>query len=286
MTILFTSLLGLWVGSGVAFQAQSPGTRVIASTANWSITEQQFQQFLDLLPDETHGYFAAHPREFLDQLVQLWVMAAEARSQGLDKTPTFKATIDFYSNNMLAGELHKQQVTGNVTASDEAVQAFYEANKTDFTQIRLSHILILNADSPAVIEAKVQGGLPAAEARKKIEEVQAKMREGASFADLAKEYSQDSGTAPKGGDAGYISKGQLAPELDKAAFALKEGSYSGIVESPFGFHILHVPEVKVAPLADVSAEIRQRLDTDQFNARVKEKITQAGVKIDESFFQK
>src|SRR5262252_3114298 len=108
----------------IAVLAQQPAdTRVVASAKDWSITAQQFEQFLDLLPDQPHEYFAAHRREFLDQLVRIWVMAGEARAQGFDKTPKFKATVDFYSNNMLAGELHGRQVTGNVTTSDEAVKA-------------------------------------------------------------------------------------------------------------------------------------------------------------------
>ena len=289
MITLSTCLLGFWLAGaagGVQQPQPSPGARIIASAKDWSITAQQFEQFLDLLPDQQHQYFDVNRREFLDQLVRLWVMAAEARTLGVDKTPKFEATVQFYSNNMLAGELHRQQVTGTETVNDEDVQTSYEANKADFTEIRLSHILILNADSPRVIEDRIPGGLPAAEARKRIEEVQARMRAGASFDALAREYSEDRGSRDSGGDVGYISKGQMAAEVERAAFALSNGSFSDIVESSFGFHILHVTDVKVTPLAEVSSQIRQKLDADRFSAQVEDRIKQSGVKIDESFFQK
>src|SRR2546425_718798 len=129
LRVFFVSLC--LCGSQTSFAQE----RVIAAAKDWSITAQQFQQFLELLPDQQHQYFIAHQREFLDQLVRIWVMSAEARSQGLDKTPKVKATLDFYSNNMLAGELHRQQVTGNTTATEEAVKTFYEANKSEFTKV-------------------------------------------------------------------------------------------------------------------------------------------------------
>jgi parvulin-like peptidyl-prolyl isomerase len=248
----------------------SQDTRVIASTKDWSITAQQFDQFLELLPDQQHQYFSAHRREFLDQLIRIWVMAADARAQGLDKTPKFRATVDFYSNNMLAGELHRRQTTGAATISDEAVRGFYEKNKAEFTQIRLAHILALNAGNP--------------DSRKRIEEARSKLRGGATFEDVAKEYSQDTENAAKGGDLGYVSKGRMPPDMEAVVLALKEGTLSDTFESPIGLHIFRATEVKVAPLSEVSSEIRQKLEADQFNAQVDAKIKAADVKIDESFF--
>src|SRR5262245_937979 len=198
MTRICVCLLPVWFAAASAWAQPAADMRVIATAKDWSITAHQFEQFLELLPDQQHRYFVSHRREFLDQLIRIWVMAAEARADGLDKTPNFKATVDFYSNNMLAGELHKEQVTGDFTASDEAVKTFYEANQQLFTNLRLSHIFIPHAP----------------EARKRIEEAQAKLRLGANFGEVAQQYSQDTESAVKGGDLGYISKGQLPPELE------------------------------------------------------------------------
>ena len=186
---------------------------------------------------------------------------------------------------MLAGE-YRRQITEGATLTDEAVKKFYDANSGDFSQVKLSHILILNADSPTVRGEKIPEALPEREARKRIEEVKTKMRDGANFEELAKQYSQDPGSADNGGDLGYISKGQMTPEVEKAAFALKEGSFSDIIESPFGFHILHVTEVKVTPLEEVRDQIRQKLGNDQLNGQIEAKIKGSDVKVDESFFQR
>jgi peptidyl-prolyl cis-trans isomerase C len=277
--------LMLWVGVATAFGQQPANDRVVASAKDWSITAQQFEQFLDLLPDQQHEYFVAHRREFLDQLVRIWVMAAEARSEGFDKTSKYKATVEFYSNNMLAGELHKRQVTGSATATDESIKAFYEANKADFTKVRLSQILIPSSDRPLVRERNIPGALPREEARRRIEEALTKLRSGTSFAEVAQEYSKDVETASKGGDLGYVVRGQMPAALEAAAFGLKEGAFSDIVESPFGFHILYVSDLTVIPLSEVTPQIRQKLDAEQFDAHVGAKMKEAEVAIDESFFK-
>jgi foldase protein PrsA len=264
-------LVSLFVSLCLCGFQNSPDTRVIASTKDWSITAQQLQQFLELLPDQQHQYFMSHQREFLDQLIRIWVMAADARAQGFDKDPKLKATVDFYSNNLLAGEMHRQQVGGSKTAADEAVEQYYEKNKSEFRRIRVSHILALNAGNP--------------DSKKRLEEAKQKLRSGAKFEDVAKQYSQDRESAPNGGDIGYMSKGQMPPELEAVAFELKEGESSDIIQSSVGLHILRVTDVKVAPLSEVRVEIRQKLDADAFDTLVKSRINAANVKIDESFFR-
>jgi hypothetical protein len=80
-------------------------------------------------------------------------------------------------------------------------------------------------------------------ARKRAEEVLRVARSGASFAHLAEQYSEDSATADIGGSLGWVRRGQLAPALDEAAFHLKVGEISGIVQSDFGFHIFRLVAV-------------------------------------------
>ena len=75
---------------------------------------------------------------------------------------------------------------------------------------------------------------------KKAEAILDSIKHGANFAEMAKKYSEDPGSAADGGDLGWVGKGVFYPEFEAAAFALKPGQISGVVESPVGYHIIQM----------------------------------------------
>jgi peptidyl-prolyl cis-trans isomerase D len=138
--------------------------------------------------------------------------------------------------------------------SEEAVKAYYDEHKDDrFTeqeQVRASHILV-----PVAPDAD---DAAKAEARKKADDLLAKVKAGGDFAALAKEHSGDPGSASKGGDLGFFPRGRMVGPFEEAAFTLEPGKVSEIVESPFGLHIIRVEEKKAGgpqPLEQVREQI-------------------------------
>ena len=138
-----------------------------------------------------------------------------------------------------------------VTQADET--KFYEENKEKMKRpesVRASHILIRSgkSDPPDARNA----------AKAKAEEILARVKKGEDFAALAKQYSQDSGSAQRGGDLGVFARGQMVPPFDAAAFALKPGEVSGVVETDFGFQIIKVIDHYAAGYAPID-EVRDRI---------------------------
>jgi len=148
------------------------------------------------------------------------------------------------------------EIRPKISVSEGDVKAFYDGNPQQFQQpeaFRASHILI-RADQAAPPAEKQA-------ARKKAEEVLAQVRAGGDFAALARAHSQD-GSAPNGGDLGLFGRGQMVPPFEQAVAALKPGEVSGIVETPFGYHIVKLAEKRPArtvPLAEASPRIGQFL---------------------------
>ncbi|MEJ2215073.1 MAG: peptidylprolyl isomerase [Gemmatimonadota bacterium] len=78
----------------------------------------------------------------------------------------------------------------------------------------------------------------------KARDILTQLQHGADFAELARHYSQDAGSAPQGGELGWFRPGQMVPAFERAAYALKPGQISGIVETPFGFHIIKLEKAR------------------------------------------
>ncbi|MGD9239754.1 MAG: peptidylprolyl isomerase [Desulfobacterales bacterium] len=158
--------------------------------------------------------------------------------------------------DMAIQQLLDKEVDQKVQISDEEGKTFYDTNPQLFQQperVKASHILI-KVDQGATEEKKV-------EARKKIKEVQEKVKKGEDFAELAKTYSEGP-SAPRGGDLGLFGRGQMVKPFEDAAFSLKPNETSDIVETKFGYHLIKVvdkqPAKKIA-YADVKDRINKHL---------------------------
>ena len=119
------------------------------------------------------------------------------------------------------------------TPSDADVQAYYDNNLDSYTEevdLRVSHILLRTQDAEL------------AEVQAQAESIAAEARNGADFAELARRYSEDEGTREAGGDLGRITRGQMVPEFEGAAFALEQDEVSGPVTSMFGVHVIKATE--------------------------------------------
>jgi peptidyl-prolyl cis-trans isomerase C len=164
-------------------------------------------------------------------------------------------------SDMCVAKMLDAEVNNSVAITPQDVSAFYEKNPDKFKQgerVRASHILI-RADEKADAKAKEA-------ARTKADDVLKQVKAGKDFAELAKHYSQDPGSAANGGDLGYFTQGQMVGAFEQTAFALKPGVVSDVVETPFGYHIIKVADkqpARTVPLEEVKPQIEQFLQGQQ-----------------------
>jgi peptidyl-prolyl cis-trans isomerase C len=164
-----------------------------------------------------------------------------------------------------------------ITISEEEMKAYYDGHPEMFVQpesVRARHILI---------KVDPKGGDAAkAAAKKKIEEIQEKLKNGGNFEALAKEYSEDT-TRDKGGDLGYFTKGRMVKPFEEAAFSLQVGQVSPIVESIYGYHLIMVvdrkPEGKVS-YEDAKPRIQQVLKNEKVRTQLRAHLDDLKAKAD------
>jgi peptidyl-prolyl cis-trans isomerase SurA len=159
--------------------------------------------------------------------------------------------------NLMAQTL-QQKKFGQVDVTRHEVEDFFQTYKDSLGLIpekyTMAHIF-MNPKASEKVKSK---------ARMFAQSILDSIKLGADFAAMAKKYSEDPGTAANGGDLGFTKRGRLVPEYESAAFALQPGELSGVVESPFGFHIIQLIDKKgeTVHTRHILIKIKNDEDTD------------------------
>jgi peptidyl-prolyl cis-trans isomerase C len=238
-------VLILWAlpAESAAPAEQTGQGRVVARVNQVDVTYEAFAVRLQMLEKERGPIPPERYGEILRALVREEILYQAATSQRLDEEAGVKQRVEVARRQVIIEELLRRKVDASSAVSDDEARKAYEENKPLFATetVGVSHIMV-KTESDA-------------------EAVQAELKAGKSFADLAKEKSQDQGSAANGGDLGMLSRGQTEPEFEAVAFALKEGEVSGIVKTQYGHHILkggpHATAVQ--PFEDVKDKLREML---------------------------
>ncbi len=234
--------------------------KVLAKVADREIREKDIDQVIRMMgPQGAMMYDNPQGRKaVLDELVSMHLFALRGAEEKLDQTPEFKAALETFRNQSLARAAIDASLK-DVTASDEDAKKFYDEHPDQFTQperVHVRHILISDDVTSADAIAKIQADLKA----------------GASFDEVAKSCSLCP-SAAQGGDLGEVSKGQMVPEFETAAFALKNpGDLSEPVKTQFGWHIIRLEDrtpSSLEPLDTVKPQLLQYLTNEKRNEAFK-----------------
>jgi peptidyl-prolyl cis-trans isomerase D len=164
------------------------------------------------------------------------------------------------------------KVGESIQVTDTQVQSYYNSHKDQFRtkeRVKARHILVSILNKPADQVPKLKA---------KAEELLKQIKAGADFAKLAEQNSDDKSNASKGGDLGWVMRGQMVPEFEKATFALKQGQISDVVTTNYGFHIVQVMEKEDAhlrPLDEVRSEVVTAIKSQTLNDRMQALADQA-----------
>ncbi len=156
----------------------------------------------------------------LDLLIAREVLNQAGIRSGLHQTKAIKDRVSELTKELVINEMVNTIIREKVT--EPAMKAYYQKNKTDFGEVRASHILVKTEEEAKDVKKKLDGGT--------------------SFETLAKEVSIDPASAARGGDLGFFTRDRMVSTFADAAFAMKKDEVSGPVKSQFGYHIIHKKE--------------------------------------------
>jgi len=242
---------------------------------NDKIRKEMLTQMVDR--EVLYGEIEKHKYEGLDKKVDEELARAKSQypsevefKKALEEDGLDDAMLLKLINRRYSLELYVEKfIVPNAKVTDEEAKKFYDDNPSYFQQeemIRASHILITTkAEDDAAKKA---------EAKAKAEDIRAKLVAGGNFEELAKS-SSDCPSKEQGGDLGYFGRGRMVKPFEDAAFALKVGELSPVIETEFGYHVIKSTEHKDAekvPFDKVKDRIVSHLQDTKINETLKNKV--------------
>lgn len=247
-----------------------PEDVILAKVGGDAITEADFRAAFRVLPRQEQMQLLmlqGGKEEFIKRMAESKLLAVKARKMGLDKTPDFQRTLDRTKDDLLAREFLTQEgeaLQAKLKLADADVKAYYETHLDKFKQpelVSVRHILVAVKRDP-----KEKEGLTEAEAKQHVAKIQADLKKGMKFEDLAKKFSDDPGSKENGGLYKDVDPTSWDPAFAKAAMTQPIGKVGAPVKSQYGYHLIKVEGRKPArqvPFEEAKGEAQQLAERDR-----------------------
>ncbi|MDR2426373.1 MAG: peptidylprolyl isomerase [Endomicrobium sp.] len=252
---------------------------VVAKVGGTEITDKMLAGKLQNTPPAYQNYVntALGRKQFVEAIVRENIMIEAAKQAGVSKRSEYIETLaDFkreqerqyneYRDGLLI-ETYLREIHTGITANESDIEQYYAENKAIFDapiEYMVKHILVTD--------------------KSEAEAAYARLEKGEKFDDVAKEISQDTGSAANGGLIGPFKRGELVAEFEKAALELKNNELSNIIETSYGYHIIFkVSENKLPNIQYEQAkpEIKRILEKERFDKWFEDTRKKLGVTVDE-----
>lgn len=270
------------IPTAAAAPGAAPSGRVVMRVNGEPVTENEFNAMFASLPPDMQQQFATEQGKaaFAEQLVRMKLLEQEARRMKLENDPNVAGQLAAGRAEILANAAGSKLID---KVSPAAVQKFYNENQPHLQTADLSHIVI--AYQGGAIPPK-NGGAPPDErtAANKALQIYQQLKSGASFEQLAKQESDDTASAERGGALGEVAPGMLPQELSARVFALKEGEISTAIPSRYGIHIFKMGKRHTQALTALKPQIEARVKQEETMRRIEDLRKAAKVELDPKFF--
>jgi peptidyl-prolyl cis-trans isomerase C len=250
--VLIPALLVLSICTVGFFGFGGKNKSTIATVGGQKITLQDLQDRLKTYPENLQSALQQKENKVkvLDQMIDEMLLINAAKNEGYTKSSEYKTQMADAEKQLLVSMLIRDKVDSKAAVSDDDVKQYYKTNQNQFGEQerrRVRHILVKTEKEAQDVLKQVKGN-------------------PGKFEEMAKKHSIDP-SAQSGGDLGWFTRGQLVPEFENAAYALKRrGEISGVVKTQFGFHVIQLVDTAIRPklsFDDVKGRIQQAILADK-----------------------
>ncbi len=267
VTVLLVSILFVFVLFSCFDGDKTPN---LATINGKSITRAQFDAYLKFkrLPTKDKKY----RQRLLEQYIEREALASVVENEDLLDKKLIHAELNEFRKEMLISRYFEKYLKDKVT--DQAVRNYYNTHASDYEERKahVAHILIRT--NKKMSEPERMAKLTTAQ------DAYSKVRSGKDFGEIAKDYSEDTVSAKKGGDLGWMKEGSIGPLFSETIFDMKPGNVSEPFETTFGFHVVKLiegPKIVKRPFDGVKGDIRYQLRNKAKKAEMERLMSKARI---------
>lgn len=251
--------LALFTLAAAGCDAMTAHTDVVARAEQHELTVDEMTELL-----APNAQIPAND-EVVRSVADLWVDFTILASMGAEDSTYAQLDVEPllrpYVQQQTFAQLREQVMTTDTVLTDEELRELYETEAPG-VRVRARHILLSFPEGATDAQRDSVFALA--------EELRERAAAGEDFSELAREYSDDQGTAQQGGDLGWFERGAMVEPFENAAFALEVGEVSEVVESPFGLHIIKVYDRETPSFEEAGEEFRSRMIDQRRQASLNE----------------
>ena len=233
--------------------------KILAKVGTLTVTESEVEEFLAELGQRGAAYNNPEGRRaVLNQLIDNKLLLLDARRNLYEGEAAFRDELNRLKERLLVNYAGEKAISG-VNVSDDDARKFYDENPSEFVSgesVNASHILVDNEE--------------------KALEILEKINTGATFEDMAREFSSCP-SKENGGNLGDFGRGQMVPEFDEAVFKMEVGEVTGPVKTQFGYHLIKLNaknEESIPSLEEVKPQLKEMLLRDKQRKAYESRINQ------------
>jgi len=254
--------------------SQQAEENVVVKIGGKGYSAEHLERLRSSLPEQFKQNIAhMNNKAFVDTYANLLALSNASEKIGLLEQEPFKSQFEFNRLNFLA-QIYLSQINSTLSINDEEKKQYYEDHLANYSESNVSAIHVEYDPLPELAERAGREPVGEQDAWAESEKLLLSMRQGAEFADVAKEHSDDKLTANSGGVVGWLSPdSDLAPTLKKAIFELKPGQVSQAIKDGGKFYIFKINEVRAKTYSEVLPDILRKIQS----AKVQEKLEEIRV---------
>ena len=264
--------------------------KVVISIGEQKITAKEVNKMLESMPPQYRPYYSGPGRKQLaDFIVNNRLQADEAEKRGVEKREDVQMKIRIAREGILAAAA-REELEKEFTATDDTLQKYLDEHISQYEEARVRRIVIRSKSSMPFDPAKSPDSFPSdEEAQAKADDIHKKLLEGGDFEELAAKFSNDPMTSGKGGDMGFVRRGNQAqlivPPLENEIFSIKIGAIGDVMKTPLGYEIIKVEERRVPKLGDIRKEVEVAYRKLKGEEWLKERRSRYTIQVDDAFFK-